>query len=553
MTLKQNSTGTRGEAEAGGNTVDLTKGTAAGSKTVKVVTSHVKWPRKSYFRSSRSAYEQLLQSIYDGVLITELDGRIVDSNDRARELLNYDGDALRATTALSVIAGSDEQLLAAIRRNLEDQRYTLIDGQCRRSDGTKFPAEIAVNRIELDSKGLLCFFIRDITVRRRAQQALEDAVARLEEHDKARLQFVSNVSHELRTPLTSMIYAVSNMLSGVVGEVPPRVRHYLGILDGDCRRLLGTVNDILDMRKIETKTLTLVRRRVPLALFVERSASSLHVQAEQKSLTLRCLPGRKRWFVECDVQKMERVILNVVGNSVKFTPTGGEIEVSLDEDASNPGWVRINVRDTGIGIPSEALDKVTMRYFTVGEQPSGSGLGLAISKEIVALHGGLLNIQSPPPGYSNGTLVSISLPITTPPRVLLVDDDPGILSLLDTQIAAEGYQTMRAQGGAEAYDLIVRFRPDVVILDLILRDMDGSEVILKVRSDKSMAGVIFLVVTGVVIGEAKAELLASFSVPALQKPWDERELKDRIAAVLLGGASLNKTLAPMRDHQTGRA
>jgi PAS domain S-box-containing protein len=503
-------------------------------KKPRVLATGVRWPRKSYFRSSRTAYEQLLQSIYDGVLITKLDGRVVDSNARAQEMLLCEGARLVKTSVLSVIAGSDEKLLDAIRKNLEDQRYTLIEAQCVRSNATAFPAEIAVNRIELDSRGLLCFFIRDITVRKRAQEALEEAVARLEEHDKSRLQFVSNVSHELRTPLTSMIYAVNNMLSGVVGDVSARVRKYLEILDGDCKRLLATVNDILDMRKVETKTLTLQRRRVPIERLVARSITSLRVQAEQKSQTLRIVPGRKRWFVDCDGQKIERVLLNVVGNALKFTPQGGEIEVILG-DAGAPGHVCIHVRDNGIGIPPEALDKVTTRYFTVGEQPSGTGLGLAISKEIVALHGGVLDVRSPPPGASKGTQVTVSLPIATPPRVLIVEDDKGNLDLLDHQISSEGYQILRAVSGKQALDSLKQFRPDVVVLDLVLRDMDGTELVMKLRSDKSQSGILLLVVTGMPITDAKEELLRSLSVAVLHKPWDEKVLLDRIAALVLGG------------------
>ena len=527
---------------------DAAKADETTHQASKVVTTHVRWPKKSYFRSSRSAYEQLLQSIYDGVLITKLDGRIVDNNARAAQLLDSDGEKLVNTSVLAIIAGADEKLLAAIGKNLEDQRYTLIEASCIRSNGQDFPAEIAVNRIELDSQGLLCFFIRDITVRKRAQEALEAAVARLEEHDTSRLQFVSNVSHELRTPLTSMIYAVNNMLSGVVGAVPPRVRQYLQILDGDCRRLLATVNDILDMRKIETKTLTLTRRKTPLAKLVERGVASLSLQAQQKALTLRILPGRKHWFVDCDAQKIERVLINVVGNSIKFTPHGGEIEVAVDDDAGHPGHARISVRDTGIGIPAEALDRVTMRYFTVGEQPSGSGLGLAISKEIVALHGGVLDIKSPPPGYEKGTLVTVRLPLTTPPRVLLVDDEAGILDLLERQVSAEGYQVLRAPGGEEALKLVSRFKPDVIVLDLLLEDMDGEELILKIKSEKAHQAISVVVVTGIAISPAKAEILSSFGVPTLTKPWNEAELLERIAGAFFGSSLTAKPIGTVQDH-----
>ncbi|MBN1556836.1 MAG: PAS domain S-box protein, partial [Lentisphaerae bacterium] len=217
-----------------------------------------------------SDYKQLLESIYDGVIITDRKGRIVDFNSRAIDFLLKHGDELAGMRVIDFISGAGDDLLAAIHRNLKEHRYTLIEGRCIRSDGTTFPAEIAVNRIALDEGGQLCFLIRDITVRKRAQEDLEEAISRLEAHDRARSQFVSNVSHELRTPLTSMIYAVSNMLRGVVGPLSDNARRYLEMLEGDCRRLLTTVNDILDLRKIESNTLVLERSRVPFGMLVGR-------------------------------------------------------------------------------------------------------------------------------------------------------------------------------------------------------------------------------------------------------------------------------------------
>ena len=277
-------------------------------------------------------YEKLLQSIYDGVLITDLRGRIVDFNSRAVDFFFCNDTELYGAKVIDLISGADETLLESIRKNLQDHRHTLIEAHCVRRDKSMFPAEIAVNKIQLDGDGQLCFFIRDITIRKKEQAALEEAVAKLEEHDRARSMFVSNVSHELRTPLTSMIYAVKNMLKGVCGPLPERAQRYLEILDGDCKRLLGTVNDILDLRKVESKTLTLAKTRAPMARLIRRSVDALTVQAEQKSLSLTVSSGPDTWFVCCDVQKMERVVLNVVGNAIKFTPEGGTVDVGVTQD-----------------------------------------------------------------------------------------------------------------------------------------------------------------------------------------------------------------------------
>jgi PAS domain S-box-containing protein len=482
-------------------------------------------------------YKNLLQSVYDAVVIANAKGRIIDYNTRALDFFRIDDNKLLGLKVIDLISGADGTLLSAILKNLEDHRYTLIEGHCVRSDKTAFPAEIAVNKIELPEGKQLSFFIRDVTVRKRAQAALEEAVARLEEHDRARSLFVTNVSHELKTPLTSMIYAIANMLRGAAGPLPERVQRYLEILDGDCKRLSRTVNDILDLRKIDNKTLSLAKTRTPLSRFIRRSVAALDVHVEQKKVTLDLSAAKGKWFVDCDQQKMERVILNIAGNAVKFTPEGGTVEISMRDDPKRPGNVAFSVQDNGIGIPSDVIERVTERYFTVGDQPNGSGLGLAISKEIIEIHGGSIELQSPPPGRDKGTMVTVSLPVAEPPTLLIVDDEPTIRHLLSYQMKEHGYRTITAGDGIEALDRIEKDKPSVVILDLVLPRMEGTEVILKMKSDKNMVRIPIIVITGAYVGRGKAEILNSFSIPALLKPWQEGELLDRVESAFMGAAA----------------
>jgi PAS domain S-box-containing protein len=485
---------------------------------------------------SSSAYQRLLQSIYDAVLITDSEGAVMDCNQRAVEFLKYSETELLELSVTRFICGVDGSVLASIRKNLLEHRYTLIEGTCRRKDGATFPSEIAVNRLDLDPSGRLCFFIRDISIRKRAQDALEEAVVRLEEHDRNRSQFISNVSHELRTPLTSMIYAIANMLKGVVGPLSGQASKYLEMLQGDCKRLLTTVNDILDLRKIESQTLTLVKTRIPYGRMIRRSADSLRLQAEQKSIEFTIETGRGLWFVDCDAEKVERVVLNLVGNATKFTPEGGSVCVKVGEEPDHPGFVRVTVDDDGIGIPKEAVGRVTERYFTVGDQPSGSGLGLAISKEIVAMHNGELSVESPVPGTERGSRISFTLPIAEPPTVLIVDDDADVLRSLDEQIVEHGYRVLAARTGSEALSLVENESPDIIILDLVLPDIPGSEIILRLKADSATVRIPILVLTGAHLDSAQGKVLRNFGIPALSKPWDEAELLDGVANAFLASA-----------------
>lgn len=507
---------------------------AVRSWTLYGSTDTTSFPRGARSDDRSSDYAKLLQSVYDAVLITDPGGRITDFNDRALDFFRSGSKHLMGTAVIKLIAGADETLLDEVRANLESHRYTLIEARCLRYDKSLFPAEIAVNRVDLDLEGDMCFFIRDISVRKQAQEALEEAVAGLEAHDKARSEFISNVSHELRTPLTSMIYAISNMLRGVVGPLTDHVRAYLNMLDGDCRRLHGTVNDILDIRKVEDSSIELDRTTLPIGRLVGESADSLKVQARRRGVEIETDLGERYWFVDGDAGRIERVILNVVGNAVKFTPEGGSVHVAVGDDPDRENHVMINVRDTGIGIPPDAISKVTLRYFTVGEQPSGSGLGLAISKELVALHGGHLEIESPPAGHSSGTRVTISLPVVDPPQVLIIDDDAAVCEFLRQQVEGQGHRVQTLSTGNGALEEALRIRPEILVFDLDVPGMDGIELILKARDDAELERVGIIVLTGAGLGPAKAEILRTLGIPVLTKPLDTNEFLERLSGVFMG-------------------
>jgi CheY-like chemotaxis protein/anti-sigma regulatory factor (Ser/Thr protein kinase) len=267
--------------------------------------------------------------------------------------------------------------------------------------------------------------------------------------------------------------------------------------------------------------------------------AALRVQAERKSITLTCDLTFGQCFVNCDVNKMERVIINIIGNAVKFTPEGGVVDAFVTDDPEREGFVRIAIRDTGIGIPPEAIDKVTLRYFTVGEQPSGSGLGLAISREIVELHGGYLVIQSPPDGRDTGTVVFASLPAVPAPVVLVVGRDEAVRGALVAQLSTHGYEILPATGADDAIAAIERDRPGALVVGVSARDSDGADLILQVKRDKSFMGMPIIALADAALSGGSAELLRGLSIPVLPVPWEEDALVDRLErALLAGGAGL---------------
>ena len=487
--------------------------------------------------TGHASFAELLRSVYDAVLIADLKGMVIDCNERALEFFRYEERELLNLNIVDIISGADETLLSTLELNLRNHRYSVIEAYCQRSDGSRFASEIAVGKLNVEGAEQRCFYVRDITVRKRTQEELERAIARLEEHDRARSQFVANVTHELRTPLTSMIYAISNMLKGVAGPLTSGVIGYLDMLERECKRLLDTVNDILDLQKIETGTLSLATARVPIVRIVERALRPLRVQAEAKRLTMTATLGDGRWFVDCDANKMERVVTNIVGNAIKFTPEGGLLDICMSVDDADERCVLVNVLDTGVGIPKEALPRVQERFFRVGEQISGSGLGLSISKEIVERHGGSLEIKSPVPGMDKGTAATIRMPLAVPPLVLVVDDEVNVLTLLEHQLRGEGYRVQKAANGREALNFIERQKPDLVISDLVMPEMDGCDLILTLKGTQEWRDLPIVVLTGAGLSREKAQILENYAVPAVSKPWKGEELLNHVEGALVGSAA----------------
>lgn len=479
-------------------------------------------------------FYKLLESVYDAVLVTTRDGKILECNERASEFFLVEARALVGRPVISLISGATDALLETVGKNLESRKYTLVEARCKRADGTSFAAEIAVNKVDLDARGQLCFFVRDITVRQQAQSALENAVERLQAHDRARMDFVSNVSHELRTPLTSMIYAVSNMLRGVVGPMPEKAVHYLERLQSDSQRLLATVNDILDLRQIENKTLVLTKKVAPLGALIREGADTLQVQADAKRIEMSYAFGAQELFCLCDSQKIERVVLNIVGNAVKFTPAGGAITVALKPHPEKPKLALLSVCDTGMGIPADMLPKISQRYFRVGDHVSGSGLGLAISREIVELHGGTMEFASPVPGSDCGTAVYVGLPLAPQPTVAAYSQDAETAAFLGEQIPSLGYGLFWADSARAALEFCLTKQPVVFVLDARIADLDVRDVILQLREDSKAKRLPVVVMGTKRLDRAEVEFYRHFSIFYVSLPWREGDLATTLAYAVLG-------------------
>ena len=228
---------------------------------------------------------------------------------------------------------------------------------------------------------------------------LEETNDRLRELDKLKSNFLATVSHELRTPLTSVIGYSEMLLEGMAGPLREEQREYVGTIMEKGESLLHLISGILDISKIEKGVQDIVRQAVRPETLVESAISTVRPQAQKKELQIRCTLDPLAPDISVDTYKIRQVLINLLGNAVKFTPNGGEIEVvARAETVNGRTAARFEVNDTGIGIPEDKLQRIFDVFFQVDNSSTreygGAGLGLAIVKNFVESHGGAVFVTS---------------------------------------------------------------------------------------------------------------------------------------------------------------
>lgn len=246
----------------------------------------------------------------------------------------------------------------------------------------------------------------------RQSRELEAKSRELARANRLKSDFLASVSHELRTPLSSIL-AFTELLLDEQEGLSAEQREYLEEIRTSSQRLYGQINDLLDMARIEAGMMRLELEAVPVAPLLASAARQIGPLAEQKGLTLQVQPPPEEMALQVDREKVRQVLGNLLANAVKFTAPGGRILVGAAR--SRPGWVRIWVRDSGMGIPEDQLDQIFEKFHQVegpgGPKPSGSGLGLTLAHHLVTLHGGRIWADSRP---GEGATFTFEMPLWPP-------------------------------------------------------------------------------------------------------------------------------------------
>lgn len=467
----------------------------------------------------------ILEAAGEGIAGTDSDGIITFMNPAGRLMTGYLSDDL---TGRSLHATLHHTKPSGAPYPVEEcpMHASLLDGAIHRSDedvywrkdGSSFPVEFTSTPIlqDGDIRGSVVVF-RDVTERRTVE--------------RIRNEFTSVVSHELRTPLTSIRGSLGLLESGVLGPLPDRAQRMTQIAVENTDRLVRLINDILDLERLESDGLQLRESTCDAEQLIARATDGMLSTALAADVTLAVDTAPAAF--EADADRIIQTLTNLIGNAVKFSPRGGTVQISSVRRSDD---ILFTVRDTGRGIPADKLESIFGRFQQVdstdSRQSGGTGLGLAICRSIVELHGGHIWARS---SVGEGSTFCFVVPAAgeqvseyrprdggTRGSVLICDDNAEILEVTGTLLEERGYHVILAESGERAVERALVEHPDVILLDLKLPGMSGTQTVVALREHDETSSIPVVVLS--VLPRSDEEMAASAFMDWIEKPADPDEL-----------------------------
>ncbi|MGK7883277.1 MAG: PAS domain S-box protein [Crocosphaera sp.] len=424
----------------------------------------------------------------------------------------------------------------------------------KRKDGTEFLAEVSISKIKPRGKTIFTAIIRDITERKQAEEDLKTAKEKADAANCAKSEFLASMSHELRTPLNAILGFTQVMQRDP--NLNEENKQNLEIIGRSGEHLLELINDILEMTKIEAGRTTFHKTQFDLYRLLDNLESMLNLKAEQKNLQLlfektENLPQ----YIETDESKLRQVLINLLGNAIKFTQEGGVIlRIKTNEViGENQGIIlTFEVEDTGPGIASEEVNQLFEAFGqteTGRNSNEGTGLGLPISQKFVQLMGGEISVSSI---LGRGSLFTFTIKANivdanaikinkTPRRIiglvpgqpkyriLAVDDRLESRILLVKLLSSMGFNVRQASNGKEALDIWKSWQPHLIWMDMRMPIMDGYKATQRIKANPKGQETVIIALTASAFEEERNLVLSAGCDDFMRKPFREEVLWEKIA------------------------
>jgi PAS domain S-box-containing protein len=363
--------------------------------------THIKVRRDAKLMEAR--FRELLESTPDGIVMANATGHIVIANSQAARLFGYDDGELRGLSVDILLPERYRHAHVGHRSNYFQQPRKRamgsgLDLAGLRKDGSEFPIEISLSPLRTEESAFVMSAIRDISERKRFDQALKEKNQELANANQAKDRFLAGMSHELRTPLNAIIGFTGTLLMKLPGPLNDEQQRQLRTVQSSGRHLLALINDLLDVAKIEAGKVPLTLEPVDCKAVVEEVVATLRPQADAKGLAFRIDAPADPVMLVTDRRAVSQIVLNLAGNAIKFTERGGVNVTLLTHDGAEARRTEIRVEDTGIGIPVADQGKLFGAFSRIGnsgaDAPEGTGLGLHLSRKLAELLGGRIEFHS---------------------------------------------------------------------------------------------------------------------------------------------------------------
>ncbi|VCU69022.1 Autoinducer 2 sensor kinase/phosphatase LuxQ [Pigmentiphaga humi] len=487
---------------------------------------------------------QLLEASPISVAILTEDGRYLYRNPAHNAIYLYDAND---TTAASHDTWVDPTQRARLLKIFQDTgELRNVEVQHRRTNGETFWGLFTWQRLQYDGQPALAGWVYDITAQKQVELAMEEARRAAEQANQIKSEFLANMSHELRTPLNAIIGYAQIMQEDAEDDGHEQYAADLRKIENAGKHLLGLINSILDLSKIEAGRMEVFLEPVLVSQLAEevRTLTAPLAANSNSTMGIHIDPAIDGVGIDTDVTKLKQSLLNLVSNACKFTKNGLiMLDISpLRQDGRS--FIVFAVSDTGIGMTPEQQAKLfqpfTQADSSTTREYGGTGLGLAITKRLCELLGGSVSVASE---IGKGSCFTITLPVqpqaiaepqaarsahgpSGATTLLLIDDDPQVHDVMGAMLARNGYRVEHISTGKDALAAIRRIEPAAILLDVMMPQVDGWAVLDALKKDSGLASIPVIIVSML---DDRPLGLSLGAAEFLTKPIDRKTLIDTIA------------------------